>query len=266
MNETNTTPPTPLGKDGNNYKVQLEVFEGPLDLLLHLIKKEEIDIYDIPIDRITRQYLEYLELLKLLDLDVAGEFVLMAATLMYIKSRLLLPIEEQPALEEEEEDPRLDLVRQLLEYKKFKEVAHELSQKEVLQSQIFSRVGASDAVGMEYRNLDVSIFDLIGAFSSVLKRLEGEGLREVYQDMYTVADKIVTIQKLLKEKGRVAFADLFAGAVSRGEVVATFLAVLELMRLKELKVLQEVSFGPIVMVGAKASPEQTAPGNISKEE
>ncbi len=233
------------------YKVQLEIFEGPLDLLLYLIKKEELNIYDIPIDRITQQYMEYLDLMKLLDLDIAGEFVLMAATLMYIKSRMLLPVEEQPPLEEEEEDPRLDLVRQLLEYKKFKDVAHDLAQKEVLQSQIFSRVVGADGVGPESRSLDVSIFDLISAFSSVLKKFEGEGLREVYQEIYTVADKIVMIQKLLKEKARVAFHELFAGAASRGEVVATFLAILELIRLKETKVLQETPFGTIMIESTK---------------
>ncbi len=233
------------------YKVQLEVFEGPLDLLLYLIKRDEIDIYDIPIDRITQQYMDTLDLMKLLDLDIAGEFVLMAATLMYIKSRLLLPVEEQPPLEEEEEDPRLDLVRQLLEYKRFKEVAENLGQKELLQNQLFSRVATREGIGLEPNALDVSLFDLISAFSSVLKKIEGEGLREVYQDVYTVADKMLMIRGLLQEKGKVTFQELFVGTASKGEVVATFLALLELMRLKELRGFQEKPFGPIVMEGKR---------------
>ncbi len=229
------------------YKVQLEVFEGPLDLLLYLIKRDEIDIYDIPIDRITKQYLEYLELMKMLDLEIAGEFVLMAATLMHIKSRLLLPPEEQAPLEDEEEDPRLDLVRQLLEYKRFKEIAENLGQKEMLQNQIFSRVAGSEGVGIEQNSLDVSLFDLISAFSSVLKKIEGEGLREVYEEVYTVADKMLMIRSLLQQKGKLEFYELFVGRTTLAELVATFLALLEMIRLKELRGFQERQFGPIVM-------------------
>ncbi len=229
------------------YKVQLEVFEGPLDLLLHLIKMDEIDIYDIPIDRITKQYLDYLEVLRMLDLAVAGEFVLMAATLMYIKSRLLLPPEEQPPLEEEEEDPRLDLVRQLVEYKKFKEIAEDLAQKEAHQSRLFSRVTTADGLGLGPKELDVSIFDLIGAFSTVLKKLQGEGLREIYEETFTVADKILAIRERLQQQGKIEFQELFAGATSKAEVIAMFLAILELMRLKEIRGAQEQPFGPILM-------------------
>jgi segregation and condensation protein A len=228
------------------YKVQLEVFEGPLDLLLYLIQKEEIDIHDIPISSITQQYLRYLEMMRLLDLDIAGEFVLMAATLMHIKSRMLLPPEEQPPLEEEE-DPRLDLVRQLVEYKKFKEIAEDLSQKEYSQSKLFQRVAAQDTISSDQKKLDVSLFDLLGAFSAVLKRLQADGLREVYEEQFTVADKILFVRDLIRRQGKVGFSELFQGVVSRGEVVVTFLALLELMRLNELRSFQEVPFGPIMM-------------------
>ncbi len=237
------------------YKVQLEIFEGPLDLLLYLIKKEEVNIYDIPIERVTQQYLQYLEIMQMLDLDIAGEFVLMAATLMYIKSRMLLPPDEQPPMEQEEmEDPRLDLVRQLLEYKKFKDVAHELSQKELFQNQLFSRVAAHSTIGADQRQLDVSIFDLINAFSTVLKKIEAAGLREVYEDVYTVADKILAIKEMLTEKPSIAFVDLFAAAACREEVIATFLAVLELIRLREIRGFQEQPFGPILVEARRSNP------------
>lgn len=155
----------------NDYKVKLDVFEGPLDLLLYLIKKDEIDIYDIPIERITRQYLEYLDAFKILDLNVAGDFVVMAANLIYIKSRSLLPKDQQPPDEAaEEEDPRWELVRQLIEYKKFKDAAEHLHHRELEREGLFARMGAADA--MPERPLaEVSIFDLINAFNTALKRL-----------------------------------------------------------------------------------------------
>src|SRR5437764_5127662 len=155
-----------------DYKVKLEVFEGPLDLLLYLIKKEEVDIYDIPIERITNQYMEYLTLMKLLNLEVAGEFLVMAATLMYIKSRMLLPVDQQitDSEAEEGEDPRWELIRQLVEYKKFKDAALQLGKREEEQSNIFVR--NVDTVAVDAKNAplaEVSIFDLINAFNDVLK-------------------------------------------------------------------------------------------------
>ena len=154
----------------DEYKVELEVFEGPLDLLLYLIKKEEVDIYNIPIEKITSQYMEYLNLMRMLDLNIAGEFIVMAATLMMIKSRMLLPVEERPELEEEEEDPRWDLVKQLIEYKKFKDAAIHLQEREINQEDIFSLGGGNivlepDDPGMILQ--DISLFDLISAFKDV---------------------------------------------------------------------------------------------------
>ena len=156
-----------------DYKVRLEVFEGPLDLLLYLIKKDEVDIYDIPIELITRQYMEYLGLMQMLDLSIAGDFLVMAAALLMIKSRMLLPVEERPMLDDEEDDPRWDLVRKLLEYKKFKDAATFLQNKENEQANIFPRGSESVAVETE-KGVgldDVSLFDLLSAFNEVLKRV-----------------------------------------------------------------------------------------------
>src|SRR5688572_17547548 len=153
------------------YKVKLEVFEGPLDLLLYLIKRDEVDIYDISLERITAQYLEFMEAFKVLDLEVAGEFVVMAANLIYLKSRSLLPVSVQPPEEEtEEEDPRWELVRQLLEYKKFKDAAAKLGVREAIQSNLFPRL-PEQPEAVERPLGDVSVFDLINAFNKILKRI-----------------------------------------------------------------------------------------------
>lgn len=230
-----------------DYKVRLEIFEGPLDLLLYLIKKEEVDIYDIPIEKITKQYLEYLDLFKILDLDVAGEFVVMAANLIYIKSRSLLPVDQQPPEEAaEEEDPRWELVRQLIEYKKFKDAAGQLQLREAAQENLFARVPEKPEVASERPLGEVSIFDLINAFQGVLKRLDTkEDLREIFEENFTVSDKIELVMKMTAGGVPLKFTELFARAASRAEVVVTFLAVLELIRLKQLRVTQSEVFGEI---------------------
>lgn len=230
----------------SEYKVKLEVFEGPLDLLLYLIKKDEVDIYDISIERITQQYLEFMDAFKVLDIDVAGEFVVMAANLIYIKSRSLLPAHVQPPEEEaEEEDPRWELVRQLVEYKKFKDAAAKLGQKELEQSNMFTRL--PEAEPAPERPLgDVSVFDLINAFNKVLKRINTqEDLREIFEENYTVSDKIDLIMKLTSSGVMLKFTELFATAASRAEIVVTFLALLELIRLKQLRAAQSEAFGEI---------------------
>ena len=231
----------------NEYKVRLEVFEGPLDLLLYLIKKDEVDIYDISIERITQQYLEFMDAFKVLDLEVAGEFVVMAANLIYIKSRALLPAHVQPPEEEaEEEDPRWDLIRQLVEYKKFKDAAAQLSQREVEQGNLFSRLPEPEAA-VERPLGEVSVFDLIAAFNKILKRIEGktEDLREIFEENYSVSDKIDLIMKMTASGVALKFTELFANAASRTEVVVTFLALLELVRLKQLSLVQSEAFGEI---------------------
>lgn len=233
------------------YKVELEVFEGPLDLLLYLIKKEEVDIYDIPIERITTQYMEYLNLMKMLDLTIAGEFIVMAATLMMIKSRMLLPVEERQEMEEEEEDPRWDLVRQLVEYKKFKDAASHLQEREIYQENVFvlgkeNVILEPDDPGLVLK--DVSLFDLITAFNNVLKNAKAETIGEIVQDQYSVADKIDSILNAVCEKSRVVFTQLFGENASRNEIVCTFLALLELIRLRHVNIVQDRHFGEIMIV------------------
>jgi len=235
------------------YKVELEIFEGPLDLLLYLIKKDEVDIYDIPIELITNQYMQYLDVLKMLDLNIAGDFLVMAATLMMIKSRMLLPVDERSEEEEEEEDPRWDLVRQLVEYKKFKDAALHLEEFESVQQNIFAREGDGVQLGEEADMVmrDVNIFDLISAFSDALKNIEREDLREIFAERFTVAEKVDYIVQSLKQHGQIAFSSLFEGVTSRSEVVCTFLALLELIRLKQICARQNETFSDIVIKKAE---------------
>ena len=232
------------------YRVQLDVFEGPLDLLLYLIKKDEVDVYDIPIERITGQYLEYLGLMRMLDLNIAGEFLVMAATLMMIKSRMLLPAEERTELEEEEEgDPRWDLVRQLVEYKKFKDAAIYLEGMEEQRENVFAREGGSvqldDPGDIEMQ--DVSIFDLITAFNEALRHVREENLTEIFADRFTVAEKTDQLVALLGAEPAVSLTALFQGMTSRGEMVCTFLALLELIKLRQVRARQAGAFGEIVL-------------------
>jgi len=234
----------------SEYKVKLEVFEGPLDLLLYLIKRDEVDIYDISIERITTQYLEYLETFRILDLEIAGEFVVMAANLIYIKSRNLLPVHQQPPEEEgEEDDPRWDLIRQLIEYKKFKDAAFQLRQRELIQEGLIARIPEKP----EFKDADsllkseVGIFDLINAFQKVLRKIEArrEDLREIFEENFTVSDKLDVILRVAQTGRSIAFSDLFASAASRTEIVVTFLALLELIRMKQIRVAQEGPFAEI---------------------
>ena len=229
------------------YKVKLEVFEGPLDLLLYLIKKEELNITDIPIAKITDQYLEYLELMQLLDLDIAGEFLVMAATLMHIKSQMLLP-PGQANQEEAEEDPRAELVRRLLEYKKFKEAASQLAQMESQQKRLFSRVGVLQPEGAAISKetlVEASLFDLITAFTKVLKDIPKNVFLEVVKDEFTVSQKMHDILHMMVEKQSIFFLDLFKAAKYKTEMITIFLALLELIRLKAVVIKQALLFGDI---------------------
>jgi segregation and condensation protein A len=239
------------------YKVKLEVFEGPLDLLLYLIKRDEIDIYDIPIEHITKQYLEYMELFKALDIDVAGEFVVMAANLIYIKSRSLLPVDQRPPEEQaEEDDPRWELVRQLIEYKKFKDAAAQLQNCELTQENLFGRAPEKPDFAAERPIGEVSVFDLINAFNVVIKRInKPEDLREIFEENYTVSDKIDLLLKMTATGVALKFSELFSGAATRSEVVVTFLALLELIRLKQIRAVQGERFGEIEIVRAECVEE-----------
>ena len=239
-----------------DYKVKLEIFEGPLDLLLYLIKRDEIDIYDISIERITRQYLEYLQAFKELNIDVAGEFVVMAANLIYLKSRSLLPVDQQPPEEDaEEDDPRWDLIRQLIEYKKFKEAAAQLHVRELEQERIFARDGGSTAAITDapLRLREVGIFELIHAFQNVIKRVDArEDLREIFGERFSVSEKIDMILQRVGQGAAVRFSDLFGEIVSRVEIVVTFLALLELIRLKQVRAIQPKLFDEIEIAPAAA--------------
>lgn len=232
-----------------SYKVELDVFEGPMDLLLYLIKKDEIDIYDIPIESITKQYMSYLETLKMLNIGLAGEFLVMAANLCYIKSRMMLPKHVQPPEEDaDEEDPRWDLIRQLIEYKKFKEAAHFLGKKEAEQQDRFTRKPEKIETGEdEQRPLsgELGIFDLIRAFQNILDRFEEGDLGEIVDDRFTVSDRIDHLLNRVPPGGSVRFSSLFEEAVTKGEMIVTFLAVLELMKLNYFRVRQEIILGEI---------------------
>ncbi len=237
---------------GEDYKVRLDVFEGPLDLLLYLIRKEEIDIHDIPIERVTTQYLQYLELMQMLDLNIAGEFLVMAATLMMIKSRMLLPVEERVAIEGEEEegaDPRWDLVRRLVEYKKFKDAALFLQDRALEREDVFGREAEGAQLGpkTEIPLQDVGLFDLLTAFNRALSRVKNEDLREIFSERFTVGEKLDALMTMLRAEPRFSLSRLFEGMRSRHEIVVTFLAVLELIRLKQVMVRQSAPFGEIVI-------------------
>ena len=229
-----------------DYKINLEIFEGPLDLLLHLIKKEEVDICDIPIARILDQYMEYMRILDLLDINVAGEFLVMASTLMYIKSKLLLP--PDPDQEEDEDDPRDFLVQQLIEYKKFKEIAGYLEEQEDQQANVFFR-GTDDRIHLGDKEVvfKVGLFDLMGAFQEALKRPFEEKIHEIEEDEITMEECLADIVEILKVQDELSFNSLFANIRSRIHLLATFLAVLELIKIKEIIVFQKEQFGEILM-------------------
>ena len=251
------------------YKVKFEVFEGPLDLLLYLIKKEEVDIYDVNLTQLATQFIEYIEVMRLLDLEIAGEFLVMASTLMYIKSRELLPVDQQVQTEGEDdgEDPRWELIRQLVEYKKFKDAAAQLQSLESRQENIFPRIPVKPEFAAEAPGKpDVSVFDLVNAVSTILKRIqEREGAtRDVFEDRWTVSEKIEHIMTRLTDQPRVRFSELFEASMSRTEVVVTFLALLELIRLKQLVALQAEAFGEIDI--SKAAAEPPAPAAASAAE
>ena len=246
------------------YKVQFEVFEGPLDLLLYLIKKEEVDIYEVNLTRLATQFIEYIDLMRAFDLEVAGEFLVMASTLMYIKSRELLPADQQVAVEDEEEgeDPRWELIRQLVEYKKFKDAAAKLQSLEERQENVYPRRPGK----LEFESAepaakpDVSIFDLLNAVNGVLQRFQKRtgDAREIFEDRWTVSEKIEYVLKLITERGSVKFSQLFETAANRAEVVCTFLALLELIRLKQLACLQPEPFAEIEISRAVAPADPPA--------
>ncbi len=238
-----------VGQTELPYQVRIENFEGPLDLLLHLIKKSEINIYDIPIALITGQYLDYLETMTELNLSVAGEFLVMAATLLQIKSKMLLPVDETAKDEEDGPDPREELVRRLLEYKSYKDAARQLDSQERMWREIYTRAPApreEEPAGEETLD-DVSLFDLVDALQGILNRNPGKSLMEIIPDNLTVRDRMNTILEALEGRESVSFAALFAASSHRLVIIVTFLALLELIRLRTARVFQPENFGPILV-------------------
>lgn len=231
-------------------RVQLEIFEGPLDLLLHLIKKNEVSITDIPIATITEQYLATLEVMQTLNLDVAGEFLVMAATLIHIKSRMLLPVTDTEEDEEEGADPRAELVRRLLEYQRFKDAADQLERRELLTRDVFVRSAApaEETPAPGFREL--SVFELLTALKRVLDRLPKDVVHEVLLEKITVREKMTLLLDQLRAQGKILFESLFAEVKSRMEVVVTFLAMLELVKVRAIRIFQEEATGPIQIEAA----------------
>jgi segregation and condensation protein A len=232
------------------YEVKLEIFEGPLDLLLYLIKKNEIDIYDIPIALITEQYLSHIKMMKSLNLDVAGEYLVLAATLVHIKSKMLLPAQEEDTNgQEEEADPRSELVKQLLEYQVFKEAAMQLDQRPLLERDVFKR-GRTDEDqyadgGKDEVDAELSVFELIEAFYRIISTSEKTEFMEIDVEKMSLTERINEILDRLNEKKKMTFTELMGGQTSRKSILYTFLAILELMRLRMIRVYQAGSFGVI---------------------
>ena len=231
-----------------SYKIKLEIFEGPLDLLLYLVKKDHLNIYDIPIAEVTEQYLKYMDIMRLLNLNIAGEFLVMAATLMQIKSKMLLPLEESQETSEEQEDPRQELVKRLLEYEKFKEIAQNLRERETHQRDVFKRPkspGQEIPEDNQGAYFEASLFDLITAFSAALEGIPKELFYEVIKDEFTVEDKVHDILHMLLASSGLRLSELFAKAKNKLEIIVTFLAILELIRLKEIIARQKGLFQEI---------------------
>lgn len=233
-------------QDQTPYQVNLgELFDGPMDLLVHLVKKNEVDIYDIPIALITQQYVEYLEWMKSVNIDVAGEFLVMAATLAHIKSRMLLPTPEE---EGEDEDPRMEIIRPLAEYLQLKYAADDLLDRDRLDWDVFRRadLDAAEAWSDEEPGLiQVGLFELIDAFQNIIKRVSPKYLWDLTPDKISIKSRMSQISELIEEKGSVAFTELFETEATRGDIIVTFLAVLEMAKLQLIRVMQHVESGII---------------------
>ena len=234
------------------YQIQLDIFQGPLDLLLHLIEKDEIDIYNIPIALITDKYLEYIHTMQALNLETVGDFLVMAATLMQIKAKLLLPqLADQETESEDEEDPRWELAQKLIEYKKIKEAALSLQALEGQQSRVFTRVSgefADKMVASEPNSLkDLSIWDLLEAFKIIIESLEPKSLEAIPKQVVSIKQRMTDILDLVTHDGRIFFKTVFSDVKTRIGLITCFLAVLELIRLHKIIVLQEVIFGEITL-------------------
>jgi segregation and condensation protein A len=253
MSDIPTTPPAPPVDDGfesqlDDIRIKLQSFEGPLDLLVHLIKKHEINVYDIPIALITEQYLEYLGLMRELNLDVASEFLVMAATLIHIKSRMLLPRPDPTQTDEADDDPRDALVRRLLEHQKFKAAAELLHDRETLRSAQWARPDSRVAAiaGDDYEpELEVDLFSLLAAFRTVLERARERPPMPLPPEQISIEARIEQMLEVLSETTALGFEDLFEDVATRADMIVTFLALLEMIRLKLIRVFQSGPGGAI---------------------
>ena len=243
----------------NVYSVKVPVFEGPLDLLLHLIKENKLDIYDIPISVITKQYLQHLELMTELNLEIASEFLVIAATLIFIKSRMLLP-QEEIIDTGEQEDPRAGLVQRLLEYQAFKEASGELRKREAVWMNVFTRPPLEidkSAIEPELALFEVNLFDLVGALNKILSKAPPEEVR-ITKETLTVKDRISAIMDKLEQEKAIRFDILFVEDKRRVQIIVTFLALLEVLRLGLGRVYQDSLFGTIWIMRHAEEPEDIA--------
>lgn len=237
-----------------NYRIKLQNFEGPLDLLLFFITRDKINIYDIPIHTITEEFLQYIQLMKDLKIEVAGEFILMASMLMRIKAKMLLPSHTKD--DEPVEDPRTDLVQQLLEYKRFKEAAGDINQLNEIHSFRYDK-GMQIEVSHQQENLDevlhqVSLFDLLVIFNDIISRLPKEEKYELFQEQFHVTDEADSIREKLANVNKISFLNLFKEKISKLKVVVTFMAVLELIKNREIILKQKSLFSDIYLESAAA--------------
>jgi len=244
----------------DDYKVDLEIFRGPLDLLLHLVKKSEVDICDIPIATITDQYLAYIDLLRMINIDVAAEFLVTASTLMEIKSRMLLPRPVLESDEEDEEDPRLELVRQLMEYKRFKDAAGLLGDRARAEADHFPRYSddrPSTSESAEDLPIgDVELWDLLEAFGRLMRATSGRAPQNIVYDDTPIVVHMEQLIARLEAEGRIAFSALFDNPDDRGAVIGTFLALLELMKDRKILAEQPETHGDIYLELAPEEPEE----------
>jgi segregation and condensation protein A len=232
-----------------SYEIKLDIFEGPLDLLLYLIRKNEIDIYNIPIALITEQYLAYLEMMRSLNLDLAGEYLVLASTLIHLKSKLLLPPDESEGEEEEGEDPRAELVQQLLEYQIFKEAALRLENRPLLERDVFTWGAPGEAASAAEEEgetiIEVGVFELVAAFRRIIAGIDRPEELEIDVEKMSLTDRINEIMEMLSEKQQMTFVELIGDRTDRRRIICTFLAILELMKLRMIRAYQSGPFGVI---------------------
>jgi segregation and condensation protein A len=238
--------------DEGTYRVKLPIFEGPLDLLLYLVKKNEYDIFDIPIAEITRQYMEHIEIMKVLNLDIAGEYLVMAATLAHIKSKMLLPPDPTEEREEDEIDPRMELALKLAEYERFKDAARQLDEFDILLRDVFLRGGQMVLETEDEKLTDLTLFELVSALQKVLLAAPKETIHQISLEELTIQEKMVELTQIISERGEMVFEELFVGEPSRMIIVVTFLALLELIKNRVVRIYQAQPFGTIRLFRAVA--------------